>query len=199
MSKKHQEHIVCIKSEKVNHHKDGFVDYSLNNADLMLGQRKSLEQDGDFRQVLPMSIFTHKGKVWAYERTSAGGERRLHNKVAVAVGGHWDLEDLVVENSIINLKESLSRTMARELEEEVKLSSTIIKTTELERKVCAMDTEVDRLHLAVVFVHELDGEELDSSEDQLKTIGFISPDELLSGEYNIETWARIICEILAAK
>lgn len=193
---KHQEHIVCIKSSKVTHHKHGFVDYELSNQDLMLGQRASLELDEDFRQVLPVSIFTHKGKVWAYERTSKGGETRLHNKVAVAVGGHWDLNDLVVEDSVIDLEKSLSQTMARELNEEVHLTSAVINTTELAQKICSDETEVDRVHLAVVYVHELDGEGIASAEEQLKTIGFISPKELLSGEYNIEGWARIICEIL---
>ena len=194
--KKHQEHIVCIKSDKVKNRQHGFVEYELNNADLMIGQRASLEQDDDFRQLLPISIFTYQGKVWAYERTSKGGESRLHNKIAVAVGGHWDLGDLIFENSIIDLKKSLSQTMARELEEEILLTSSILRTTELSKKICADDTEVDRVHIAVVYVHELDGEGIKSSEEQLKTVGFVSPDELLSGDYNIEAWARIICEIL---
>lgn len=196
---KHQEHIICIKSDKVKHRAHGFVDYKLNNADLMIGQRASLEKDDDFRQVLPISIFTCKGKVWAYERTSKGGEDRLHNKIAVAVGGHWDLADLVVSESIINIEQSLANTMARELEEEVNLTSKVVSTIELENKVCADDTEVDRVHLAVVYVHELDGEGIDSSEEQLKTVGFVEPSELLSGDYNIEAWARIICEILVEK
>ena len=194
--KKHKEHIVCIKSEKVEHRENGFVDYKLNNQDLMLGQRFVLESDEDFRQLLPISIFTHNGKVWAYERTSKGGEKRLHNKIAVAVGGHWDLEDLVVENSIIDLEASLSKATARELEEEVKLSSSIIKSYELDKKICADDTEVDRVHMAVVYVHELDGEGIESAEEQLKTVGFMTPNELLSGDYNLEAWARIICKML---
>ena len=195
--KKHQEHIVCVKSEKVAHRKNGFVDYQLNNEDLMLGQRFSLERDEDFRQLLPISIFTYQGKVWAYERTSKGGESRLHNKIAVAVGGHWDLEDLVVENSIIDLEASLAIATARELEEEVKLTSSITNSYELDKKICADDTEVDRVHMAVVYVHELDGEGIESVEEQLKSVGFVSPKELLSGNYNLEAWARIICEILS--
>lgn len=193
---KHQEHIVCIKSDKVKNREHGFVDYELNNSDLMLGQRAALEKDDDFRQLLPISIFTHKGKVWAYERTAKSEESRLVKKVAIAVGGHWDLSDLVIKDSVIDLKESLSLAMARELEEEVSLTSSIVKTIELEKKVCADDTEVDRVHIAVVYVHELDGEGIESAEDKLKTIGFISPEELLSGDYDIEAWARIICEIL---
>ena len=162
----------------------------------MLGQRAMLEQDDEFRQVLPISIFTHKGKVWAYERTSKGGEDRLHNKVAVAVGGHWDMADLLLVDGVIDLEKSLEAAMERELREEVKLTSSIVKSYKLDDMICADDTEVDRLHIAMIHVHELDGEGLDSAEDQLKTIGFIDPQELLSGDYNIEVWARIICEIL---
>lgn len=195
---KHQEHIVCIKASAVKHRAHGFVDYQLKLSDLMLGQRAMLEQDDDFRQVLPISIFMHKGKVWAYERTSKGGESRLHNKVAVAVGGHWDMADLITENGVIDLEASLQKAMARELKEEVILTSKIVKTIQLPKMICADDTEVDRVHTAIVYVHELDGEGVQSAEDQLKTIGFLSPDELLNGEYNVEAWARIVAEILVS-
>lgn len=193
---KHQEHIVCIKSSLVSDRHDGFVEYELKASDLMLGQRAVLEFDPDFRQVLPISVFTHQGKVWAYERTSKGGETRLHNKVAVAVGGHWDLEDLVIEAGCINLDLSLQQAIDRELREEVKISSNIIATYQLKQKVCADDTEVDKVHLGIVWVHELDGEGISSAEDQLKEIGFVSPEALLTEEYNSEEWARIICSCL---
>ena len=194
--KKHQEHIVCIKASKVKHRELGFVDYRLSLQDLMLGQRTVLENDDDFRQVLPISIFTHNGKVWAYERTPKGGETRLHNKIAVAVGGHWDIADIIVENGIIDLEKSLRTAIDRELTEEVRLKSSIKETTVLSKMICADDTEVDRVHLGMVYIHELDGEEIESAEDQLKTIGFLSPEELLSGKYNAEVWAKLICQIL---
>lgn len=195
---KHQEHIVCVKASVVKHREHGFVDYKLKLSDLMLGQRAMLENDDDFRQVLPISIFMHKGKVWAYERTSKGGESRLHNKVAVAVGGHWDMADITTENGIIDLEASLQKAMERELEEEVELTSKVVKSVQLPKMICADDTEVDRVHTAMVYVHELDGEGIKSAEDQLKTIGFLSPQDLLEGDYNIEAWARIICEILVS-
>ncbi|MGB1200728.1 MAG: NUDIX domain-containing protein [Cognaticolwellia aestuarii] len=164
----------------------------------MLGQRAMLENDDDFRQVLPISIFTHNGKVWAYERTSKGGESRLHNKIAVAVGGHWDMDDILTKDGVIDLEASLQKAMDRELTEEVKLSSNIVKSTTLKKMICADDTEVDRVHMAMIYMHELDGEGIESAEDQLKTVGFVSPKELLEGGYNIEVWARIICQILMA-
>jgi predicted NUDIX family phosphoesterase len=193
---KHQEHIICIKSSMVENHKDGFIDYELNLHDLMMGQRASLETDNTFRQVLPISVFTHQGKVWAYRRTSKGGDDRLHSKISVAVGGHWDMEDLVLVNGVIDLHESLNKAMERELGEEIRLTSSIISSTTLEKKICCSDTEVDSLHLGIVHVHELDGDGIHPIEDQLESIGFASPTELLVGDYNLETWAKIICNIL---
>ncbi len=193
---KHQEHIVCIKSSHVKHRECGFVGYDLALKDLMLGQRATLENDDDFRQVLPISIFTCKGKVWAYERTSKGGESRLHNKVAVAVGGHWDMADIIIKDGVIDLDASLKNAVARELEEEIVLTSKILCTERLTKMICADETEVDRVHLGMVWMHELDGEGIESAEDQLKTIGFVTPDDLLHGDYNTEVWAKIICRIL---
>lgn len=193
---KHQEHIVCIKANKVAHHSNGTVEYNLELKDLMLGQRSILEYDTDFRQVLPISVFLFNGSIWAYERTKHGGEDRLHSKVAVAVGGHWDMADMIIKHGVIDLPASLENAIKRELEEEVNITAKIIKTYKLPRMVCANDTEVDKVHLGMVWVHELDGPGLNSAEDQLRTIGFVQPAELLNGEYNTETWARIICEMI---
>jgi predicted NUDIX family phosphoesterase len=196
---KHQEHIVCIRSAAVSHHKDGFVDYKLVGSDLMLGQRAFLEKSNEYRQVLPMSVFVHNNKVWTYQRATSGGEERLHEKHAICVGGHWDLSDLISTNSVINLEASLKQAVDRELAEEVIIKS-LIKTTRLHPlMICADDTDVDQKHVAMVWVHELDGELLESNEDQLKTIGFIDPQDLLSGDYNLETWARIACNILISE
>jgi len=196
MSQKHQEHIICVKASLFNERAHGFADYELKLGDLMLGQRAALENDEDFRQVLPISVFTHNGKVWAYTRTPKGGESRLHNKVSVAVGGHWDLADLVVTEGVIDLEASLQTAIDRELEEEVTLTSNVVKSTKLTKIICADDTPVDRVHLAMIWIHELDGEGITPSEDQLETVGFVTPEELLGGDHNIEVWARLIGQIL---
>lgn len=193
---RHQEHIVCVKSDKVKNREYGFVEYELNVADLMLGQRAVLESDEDFRQVLPISIFTCNGKVWAYKRTPKGGETRLHNKVATCVGGHWDMADITLVNGVIDLEVSLKKAVDRELEEEVNVTANIIRTYKLPKMICCDDSEVDRVHMAMVWVHELDSEGVSSAEDQLETVGFMSPEELLNGKLDLENWARLTCEIL---
>lgn len=195
---KHQEHILCVKSSVLHPVVDGLSSYQLNADDVFIGRRALLEKDEDFRQILAVSIYLHDGKVWAYHRAPSGGEDRLHGKVAVAVGGHWDLADLVSKDSIIDIEKSMELALARELEEEVVLSSNITKLYDLPKVICASDTPVDRVHAAFVSVREVDGEDLLPNEKDLEAIGFRTPEELLSGDYDIETWTRVICEILIA-
>ncbi len=193
---KHQEHIVCIKSDRAINLGNGTAIYDLSLGDLMLGQRERLENDEEFRQVLPISVFIHQGSVWAYERTKKGGETRLHNKIAIAVGGHWDMSDIVIRNGVIDLPSSLDTAIKRELDEEIRLTSNIINSYRLPFAICSDETEVDRVHLGLIWVHELDGTGIEAVEDQLHEIGFVSPLELLNGKYNLETWAKIICHMI---
>lgn len=199
MQKKHQEHIVCVPASLFCERANGFADYTLTSEDLMLGQRAQLESNPDFRQVLPVSVFTCNGKVWAYKRTPKGGEKRLSNKVALAVGGHFDMVDVLLDNGVIDLPKSLENAIARELREEVEITSNIIKTTTLPKVIAADETEVDKLHVAMVTMHELDGEGIRSIEDALEDIGFISPEELLTNDFDLEVWARLMCEILVSQ
>jgi predicted NUDIX family phosphoesterase len=196
---KHPQHIVCMPSSVVAHRVDGLVDYELNNTDLMLGQREALEHNDAFRQVLSIAIFTHKGKVWAYRRGAGIGESRLVGYVAVSVGGHWDLQDIVHNDSIIDLAASIKKGFDRELDEEVNLTSSIVSEYIMEKKICADNTPVDRKHLAMITVFELDGEGLSSNEKELESLGFIDPQELLDSDAVLETLSIIACQQLIQK
>ncbi|MCF2902440.1 hypothetical protein L1267_18890 [Pseudoalteromonas sp. OFAV1] len=196
MSKQHPEHIVCIKQSAVAHCKDGLVDYKLTTEDLMLGQRSALEFDPDFRQVIPTAIFTCKGKIWTYMRTKQSSETNLHKKVSVSVGGHWDMKDVCLnDDGSINLEESFRTAMNRELGEEIIINANILKSTQFDKMICANDTKTDRIHIGAISMHELDCEDIQINESHLEAIGFLTPDELLNGDYDIEVWTRIVCEL----
>lgn len=195
---KHQGHIVCVKASHFLDRVNGLADYTLKSDHLILGRRALLENDPDFRQILPEFVLIHEGKVWAYRRAKSGGESRLHGKVAVNVGGHWDLDDLITTNSVIDLEASLENAAQRELSEEIDVQSSVLSRTQMEKCICADDTPVDRLHLAIVYFIELDGTDVASKEEQLDAMGFFEPEELLDGDYELETWARITCEQLIA-
>lgn len=193
---KHPQHIVCVKASRVPEATNGkTVQYTLNNADLMLGQRNSLEEDTDFRQVLSVAVLLHKGKIWTYRRAKSGGETRLHGLLAAAVGGHWDAEDLVWNESILDLKKSIAFALERELDEEVTIRSQQINVEVLDSMLCSSATKVDRLHMAQVTVYELDGEDVFPNETQLEAVGFMTPEELLARD-DCETWTTLIAEII---
>lgn len=192
---KHPQHIVCIKAEQVSHTNGKTVDYELTPADLMLGQRNRLEQDFDFRQVLPVAVLMHEGKIWAYRRAASGGENRLHGKLAVAVGGHWDAEDLVWDGSVVDVQASIKVALQRELDEEVNILGNIVESKTLPRMICSNATEVDKVHVAQVSIYELDSSAVAPKEEHLEAVGFLSPDELLA-RLDCETWTSIIAEIV---
>jgi predicted NUDIX family phosphoesterase len=198
MSNKHQEHIVCITSDKVAHRANGYVDYTPKREDVMLGQRAVLEKDDRFRQLLAIAVLVHEGKVWAYRRAPSSGESRLVGKVAIAVGGHFDAEDVIFNKSLVDIEKSIEIALRRELDEEVDIQGNITNHTIHPKALCADDTPVDRLHMAIINFFEVDSPNVMSKETQLETIGFLSPEELLdNNDYELESWAKYICILLA--
>ena len=195
---KHLAHIVCVDAMHfINRTDDGFCDYELQAGDIVVMRRHELEMDYRYRQVLPVLVFTHEGKVWAYKRTEKGGEKGLHNQVGVAVGGHFDLADLVFEKSVIDAEASVAKAVAREIDEEVTLNgAAVVNTRRLDKVVAADVTGVDAKHIAMVTIVELDKPLVESNEEELETMGFLTPRELLDGDYHLETWAEIICKLL---
>lgn len=206
MSRVLNEHIVAILASTVNHRADasGIVDgFELEGKDLILGQRDQLETTTAFRQVLPVVIFTHKGLVWAYKRTKAGNEKGLHDQVSVAVGGHWDLEDIkttFASDSVINVPASVAVALAREISEEIFLGDTQVIHKEYLCALAASVTEVDKKHIAMIYKYEVDLPEIDANEPDLESMGFVSPQKLLdqneAGNIHLETWAKVACSSL---
>ena len=207
----HMSHIICIDSSKVEDREAGISSYEIQAGDIIIARRHELEQNFNYRQLLPNAIFTHKGKVWAYKRTSTSNEEGLRGQASVCVGGHWDLTDLAFTDlvdedgekipAVIDLPKSIEIALNREIEEEIELTSNITNSTALPFIFAADVTVVDRKHIGMVNIFELDGEGIRAAEDKLETLGFFTPEELLSlhgVEYDLETWAKMACETLIA-
>ena len=192
---KHAQHIVCVPAAVVEDRVAGWSKYQLQGSHIVTAQRAVLESNDSYRQVLPLAVFKYKDSLWAYTRTPKGGEERLHNKVSVAVGGHFDCDDLITHDSVIDPIDSLSNALNRELQEEVTILSEYTVET-LEVCLCADDTPVDRKHLGIVnILHMQSGCEIYSNEDQLEAIGFVPIVDLLA-DPALETWGVKICEYL---
>ncbi len=87
--------------------------------------RPQMEEDPSFKQLIPYVIFTHRTasgelQVFQYTRGSGQGEKRLHAKKSVGIGGHISTLDEGGANH-----EVYAAGMKRELDEEVRYQGLI--------------------------------------------------------------------------
>src|SRR5256886_14965862 len=56
--------------------------------------RATVEQDSSFKQIIPYLIVRHAGRLFLCQRSTQGGEGRLHGKYSIGVGGHINRRDV---------------------------------------------------------------------------------------------------------
>jgi predicted NUDIX family phosphoesterase len=152
--------------------------------------RSEMEQDPSFKQLIPYVVFQHRdaaGKlhVFQYTRGKGQGERRLHRKRSVGIGGHISTLDADAAKGPQAYREG----MRRELTEEVAIDTAY-------RERCAGminddDTEVGRVHLGIVHVFEVEQPAVEPREPDLIETGFRPVEELLANLDGFETWSQI--------
>ncbi|MFZ9089033.1 MAG: phosphoesterase [Planctomycetaceae bacterium] len=151
--------------------------------------RPEMEQDPEFKQLIPYCIFRYGDQIFQYQRGNDQGESRLHAKYSVGVGGHVSTEDLDGD------AEPYLEGMRRELEEEISIEA---KWTETCTGLINDDeTEVGRVHLGIVHVFELESPEVQPREKSMVNSGFVPLPELLSRVDEFETWSQICLQHLA--
>lgn len=167
---------------------------------MILGQREALEKDPSYRQVLPYVVMAKtedgKTKVFAYRRGNGVGEARLSGNVSIGIGGHIDLADVVVEGSVVDTMGTILKSMSRELGEEVVLQDAG-ESLELGSLGILLDNsnDVGKVHMGMVILATLpEGAGAECREEELETLGFMTPQELLDSGLPLENWTRILCE-----
>lgn len=180
----------CIGAKQEMWHKlmeDGFF-----------AERTNAEKNENYRQIIPYTLIkNHENKYLLYKRTNAGGEDRLYNQHSIGMGGHINPIDVVCcgGQSVV----SMSMNISRELEEEIPYLGSIDYDYDLQRvaMICLSETEVDRVHLGVVHVCNIDNtmrNDISSykTEDAIELVGWHTIDELIQkmNEINIEPWTQ---------
>ena len=151
--------------------------------------RSQVEQDPDFKQLIPYMIFCHTDSnrvvsVFQYVRGKGMGESRLHRKRSIGVGGHLSSVDLNGKVRDVYLE-----GMMRELEEEVVLESPY--TESCVGMINDDETEVGKVHLGIVHRFDLTEPKLRSNEPDLIESGFVPVSELLRDLAGFESWSAI--------
>src|SRR5262249_32770278 len=154
--------------------------------------RGEMEQDPSFKQLIPYVIFRYtnpagRTSVFEYTRGKGQGEKRLHSKRSIGIGGHISSDDAVEQNPH-------AERMRRELAEEV-----IIDTPYTEQCVGLInddETEVGKVHLGVVHLVDVQRPAVQPRETDILDTGFRPVDQLLENLGGFETWSQICLEAL---
>lgn len=57
--------------------------------------RIAMENDPQYKQIIPYLVFTHEDSVFVVERKATASEQRLASKLSVGIGGHIRQEDIL--------------------------------------------------------------------------------------------------------
>lgn len=186
--------------------------------ELILAQRERLEEDYRYRQLLPYLIISRQSEqgteVLYYQRTPTSGEARLKGNHSIGLGGHIDIADVILnDDQSVNLAQTLSDSLVREIEEEVKSTSghdlkeliAAHQSSEIDGLLPATcmvirsdDTAVDQFHECIGLMIEVPaGVEIEENEDQIDVIGFKPASWILEHVENLESWSEKILRHLA--
>ena len=167
---------------------------------IAIGERNQLEDNKQVAQLLPYVIIKHPeaDMYFAYQRMQGIGESRLVGKTSIGFGGHFDYADLeshldgsgiVTSTALLN---AIKAGAIRELDEECIFEEGLVLSTEqmgFAGLIYSEATEVDAVHLAIVLVVEANV--ADCKEEELRSLGWLTKDEITCGDFNLETWTGI--------
>jgi predicted NUDIX family phosphoesterase len=157
--------------------------------------RGEMEEDPSFKQLIPYVLFRWTDRdgavhLFEYQRGSGQGERRLHAKRSVGVGGHISSIDAEIGHSQHVYREG----MRRELEEEV-----VIDTPYSESVVGLInddETPVGRVHLGMVHLCDVEQPSVRPREADILEARFSPVADILSRLDQFESWSEIAVRAL---
>ena len=157
--------------------------------------RHEAEQNFDYKQPIPYAVVIDEdNRVFVYKRGWTGsnaGDSRLHNKIAFGVWWHIEREDEDLQNP-------LQDSLVREVEEEIAIKQTDIKSIEAIWYINDESTEVSQVHLGVAYIVKVHNTNVELLDGELENGEFVSLDTLESmlhsWEYDIEDWSQTLFE-----
>lgn len=189
----HPEKILCIKAEKLfekgrwNGVRTKELSYYkkliIENQEFTI--RDKLETDPTYKQVIARVILRHDEKYFLHKQV-ARSEDRLNGLKPLPLGGHIEEFDNEGDGDLIETG------LLRELDEEVELNSRIIDRNFLGLIYLEDGNPVNEVHVGLVYIFDIDGEDVHVKEEGLEDVGFVSLGYLKEHEEELTYWSRLI-------
>ena len=152
--------------------------------------RSRVEEDPSLKQIIPYALIVRGDEVFCFQRTTGGGERRLHGLRSIGVGGHVNPVD---KGNVVG------DALRRELAEEV-----VLPTRWGARLTGLLNddtTPVGSVHVGVVAVVEIEPEdEVRVREADTMTGSFVRRSELrelcVAERESFESWSALLIDRL---
>lgn len=159
----------------------------LESGDLFYLERDQAEETPEWKQLIPYTILRRGREVFRYQRTSKGGENRLHGKWSIGVGGHINPCDGVEpEDAFVN-------GFLRELKEEVGLGECASSLTAM---LYDDSDAVGQVHFGVVHQVQIGfNQPLKLTDPAMQGGYWQHPTELRDVE-SFENWSRLVIPLL---
>lgn len=145
-------------------------------------ERPIAEDDPSHKQLIPYVVVRDGPRVFLMERTTAGGDARLHGKASIGVGGHLNPVDEGEDALMAGLRREWNEELAADWTPEFTLLGLLNDD----------DNPVGAVHLGVVFAVEADGRAVEVREHEKLTGAFVDPDAVLSAWARLETWSQLV-------
>ena len=165
----------------------GAADYVVRVRDRATFRRRGdMEHDPSMKQIIPYLIIRHRGRLFLFQRSAAGGEARLHGKFSIGVGGHINRSD--VEGAA----DVLDAGLRRELDEEL-----VIDAPWRARLVGVLNDDtnpVGQVHFGLVHVVDVESPAITVRESDTLSGRLTDPREVRALYERMETWSQLILD-----
>lgn len=148
--------------------------------------RDRVEDDTTLKQIIPYVVLRHRDRIFLVERTRAGREARLREKLSIGLGGHIGPADAA------DAADPLGAGMERELAEEVELRR---GWTAHPVGVLNDDVEpVGRVHFGIVYIADLSSPNVRVRETAKLRGAFATREEVRDAYPRLESWSQFVVD-----
>ncbi len=164
----------------------------------LFSERKNLEEDPSFKQIIPYAVISCKEPVpggvresqyfYLFRRGSGQTEKRLQDLFSLSVGGHMN-----PTTSVKPEEQYLIDELKREFFEEVRLSNgCFIEDIEFIGFINDDSIPVSRVHLGLLYNIRVSGKDIHVHETDKMKASWVEKSGLAEFYEGMETWTRII-------